>query len=453
MASIVDYVASYGNSLRFDDSPPDVLHKVKSHLIDALGCAIGAYSCEPAKIARRIAGRVRDCDMPGTIIGSGQKSSLDLATFANGVMIRYLDFNDGFSGEGGGHPSDNFAPCLTCADAVHASGKELITASVLAYEVFVRLTDHANLHGGAFDQTTLGVAGCVMGVAKILGLSRDQMIQAMNLAVTANIHLRQVRIGEVSMWKGAAMANAARNAIFAALLAKEGMTGPSPVFEGRWGLFNAVTGPFKLDDFGGKDKPFRIMGANIKRYPLGQAAQTAVDAALKVRSQISSVDEIKQLTIGTFERAYAAEGSDPEKWRPKTRESADHSLAYVVAAALIYGPVGKRHFDDEYLHSPALLELMSKIRVEETEEANRLCPDAYANRVEAVTKSGKKISELVVYHRGHNRNPASDEEIEEKFHSLTGDVFLPSQSKELLSLLWNLEQLDDVSRIMPLLII
>ena len=149
-------------------------------------------------------------------------------------------------------PSDNFAPVFTCADATHAGGREVIVAAVLAYEVFGRLFDQFTLTPTGFDQSVTGVISCVMGASKILGLSQQQMVQAVNLAIAANLSLGQTRVGELSMWKGCAMANAGRNAVFAALLAKEGLTGPDAVFEGRYGFFKVVTGPFQLEEFGGK---------------------------------------------------------------------------------------------------------------------------------------------------------------------------------------------------------
>ncbi len=228
--TIAETIASYCASLTYDDIPPETLHKAKGLLIDSLGCALGGYTGEPAKIARKIAGRVLPCDLPATILGSGQQSSLELATFANGVMIRFLDFNDGFQGKGGGHPSDNFAPIITCADAVHAGGKEVILSAVLAYEIYCRMSDQYEVYERGFDHCVNGVISCAMGASKILGLSQAEMVQAINLALAPNISLGQTRVGEVSMWKGAAMANAARNAVFATLLAREGMTGPSPVF-------------------------------------------------------------------------------------------------------------------------------------------------------------------------------------------------------------------------------
>ncbi|MFH0768440.1 MAG: MmgE/PrpD family protein [Chloroflexota bacterium] len=450
MDTIAEYIASYGASTQYGDLPPEVVHKAKGLLMDTFGCALGAYTSEPSKIVRRIAGKVYQCDTPATIFGSGQKSSPELATFANGVMIRYLDFNDGFASKAVGHPSDNFAPIVTCADAIHAGGREVIVASVLAYEVFCRLSDQETRRGG-FDQATTAVISCVMGASKILGLSQEQMVQAINLAITPNISLGQARAGELSMWKGCAVANAARNAVFAAFLAKEGMTGPSPIFEGRSGFFQVVTGPFKLEEFGGPGRPFRIMDIMIKRYPCGMFAQTAIDAAIKLRSRVSSVDEIERVNIGTFRSGKGAMAGDDEKWHPKTRETADHSIPFVVAVALMYGTLEVRYFDDKYLFNPDLLDLMQKIKVEETEECNNLYPDACANRVELVTRSGQKFSELVQYHRGHQLNPLTNEEIEQKFTSLTRDLLTSAQRKELFSLIWNLEQVDDIGKLMQLL--
>jgi 2-methylcitrate dehydratase len=444
-------LSSYGTGLAYESLPPEVIHKTKALFIDTLACAIGGYASEPAKIARRIAGRIREYDMPATMIGSGQKSSPDLATFANGVMIRYLDFNDSFVSKGGGHPSDNFAPVFTCADATHAGGREVIVAAVLAYEVFGRLFDQFTLTPTGFDQSVTGVISCVMGASKILGLSQPQMAQAVNLAVAANLSLGQTRVGELSMWKGCAMANAGRNAVFAALLAKEGLTGPDAIFEGRYGFFKVVTGPFQLEEFGGLNRPFRMMEATIKRYPCGQFSQTAVDAATKLHPKMSAVDDIAEIKIGTFSYGKTVMGGDAEKWHPQTRESADHSLPYVVGVALTYGTVDRRHFSDECLHDQNLLKLIGKIQVEETGECNHLYPDASASRLEVIFKSGKKLSEFVQYHRGHHRNFLSDGEVEEKFHSLTKDLLTLAQRKKLLMLLWDLEHVEDVHSIMELL--
>ena len=193
------------------------------------------------------------------------------------------------------------------------------------------------------------------------------------------------------------------------------------------------------------------MDATIKRYPCGLFSQSAVDTALKLRSKVSTADEIAEVTVGTFTLGKAAMAGDAEKWRPQTRESADHSLPYVVGTALMYGSVELKHFHDDSFRNPDVLKLMARIKVEETEECNSLYPGASPGRIDLTTTSGRKWSELVLYHRGHFQNPLNDEEIEEKFHSLTGDLLPPVNRKEVLRLIWNLEDVEDIHTVMDLL--
>lgn len=452
MDKITQYLATYSADLKYEAIPSDVVHKAKALLLDTVGCAIGGYSSEPAKMARLMAGRINDCWMPATIIGSGAQSSLELATFANGVMLRYLDINDGFdTNKMGAHPSDNFGPILTCADAAHINGKDLITAIVLAYEVYCRLGDCINPADRGFDHAVATVISSTVAISRLLGLTPQQTEQALNLAIAPNMALGQTRVGEISMWKACATAHAARNAVVAALLAKEGMTGPSPIFEGRHGMFEVVTGPFRLDPFGGDGRPFRIMDANMKRYPCCQLAQTAVDAAAKLASKLHNTDDIVGVKVATFNKAKDVMASEPEKWHPKTRETADHSMPYVVAVALMYGTLGVRHFNNDYLNNALLVDLMQKIQVEETEEYNKLHPGSKPNRVDVITTDGAKLSEFVKYHHGHHLDPFTDQEIQQKFHSLCGELLSPTQENQLFSLVWNLEEIQDTSIILKLL--
>ena len=215
----------------------------------------------------------------------------------------------------------------------------------------------------------------VAAASKLLGLSERTTAEAFNLGIAPNIALYQTRIGHVSMWKGCAYANASRNAVFAAMLAARGMTGPSPIFEGVGGYFKAVTRqPFALPALGGRGEPFKIMECSIKRFPLGQYSQTVVEAALQVREKIRSPDEIAEVRIETVSTAIRLMAGDPDKWEPETRETADHSMPYTVAVALIHGTVEARHFDDACLHDPAIRALTRRIKAHASEEADRRMP-------------------------------------------------------------------------------
>jgi len=447
MNTIAEQLSDYAARLRYEDLPAPVVHQAKRMIVDTLGCALGGYESEPGRIARGMAEMVTSTQ-PATILCSGQLTSLDLAVFANGVMIRYLDFNDGYTGKEAGHPSDSIAALLSSGEVGKASGRELITATVISYEVFCRMCDVLNIKPNGFDHVTIGAMASVAGAARLLGLTGEQIRAAINLTVAANIALYQTRIGDVSMWKSCAYANASRNAVFAAQLAARGMSGPSPVFEGRGGYFKAVTRqPFELAPFGGAGVPFRIMDCLIKKFPMGQYSQSVVQAALEARALAPEIDDIAEVQVRTLETAVSMMAGDPEKWRPGNRETADHSMPYSAGVALMYGSVDARYFEPQYFHDPKLLDLVSRIRCSVSEEANAREPEAMLCDFEIVLRSGERKSVRVEYHRGHPRNPMSDQEIEEKFRSLAGALLSSGQQDGLLDQLWNLERLDRVGPI------
>ena len=450
MDTIAQQLSSYATSLHYRDLPAEVTHQAKRMIIDTLGCALGGYTSEPSKIARDLASSVT-CRQPATILGSGQATSPDLATFANGIMIRYLDYNDGYTSKESGHPSDSIAAVLSSAEVARAGGRRVIVATVLAYETFCRICDAVDIKPHGFDHVTVGCIASILGASRSLGLSQAQTVEALNLGIAPNLALYQTRIGNVSMWKGCAYANASRNAVFATMLAQRGLTGPSPIFEGAGGYFKAVShGPLELEPFGANGQPFKIMECSIKRFPLGQYSQTVVQAALEVREQLPDARDIAEVNIRTLRTAVNIMAGDPEKWRPANRETADHSMPYTAAVALMYGSVNQRHFDDEYLHNPQLLDLVQRVKVGVSEEANRRAPEAMLCTVEVATKSGARFAATVPYHKGHHKNPLSDSEVEDKFRSLARDLLTPAQTDALLDRLWHLEEVTDIGEVIRL---
>ena len=418
-----------------------------------MGCAIGGYTSEPSKIARNLAGTVTSTQ-PCTIIGSGQTSSPDLATFANGVMIRYLDYNDGYTSKESGHPSDSIAAVLSATELAGEGGRRAITATVVACEAFCRIGDAATLKYLGFDHVTNVCIASILGATRSLGLSREQTIEALNLGIVPNIALGQTRVGTLSHWKGCAYANASRNAVFATMLAQRGLTGPSPIFEGEHSFFHAVSRePYELEPFGGANsQPFKITECSIKRFPLGQYSQTVVQAALEARAQMPqvNVNDIAEVRIRTLQKAIDIMAGDQEKWRPQTRETADHSMPYTTAVALTYGQVEQGHFDDRYIFDPQLLELTGKVKVERSEEADRRVPEAMLCYLDVVTRSGQKYSAEVPYHKDHYKNPMTDAEMEEKFRSLAKDLLSPDQTDALLDKLWHLKEVKDIAEVIRL---
>src|SRR5947209_10703701 len=252
--SLAERLADYSVRLRFDDLPAPVVHEVKRRFIDSFATAVGAMDADAYAIARRCALRVSG--QPGATLFGGGHSSPEWATFVNGLLIRYLDYNDTYLSLEPAHPSDNLAAVLAVGEAAGSGGRDLITAAVLAYEIQCRLCDAASLRKHGIDHVTYGAISPCLAACKLLGLDAPRMTHALGIAGVCNVALRQTRSGELSMWKGCAFANAARNGVFAALLAAEGMTGPAPIFEGELGLMKLVTRQsFDLPTLGGGKNP------------------------------------------------------------------------------------------------------------------------------------------------------------------------------------------------------
>ena len=452
MPTIAEYVSNYSANLHYRDLPADTVHLLKRMMIDTIGCAIGGYTSEPAKIARELAGDVTGHRRPVTIVGSGIASSPELATFANGVMIRYLDFNDGYTTLESGHPSDSIAATLAGAELAEAGGRRLLTATAVAYEAFCRFGDAFNIRSLGFDHVTNGAIASSLGVARAMGLSAAQTEQAVNLGITPNLALGQTRVGELSHWKGCAYANASRNAVFAALLAERGLTGPDPVFEGELGFFNAVTRqPYRLEPFGGdRGQPFKVHECNIKQFALGLYSQTVVEAALAARRQVPdfNVRDVADVHIRTLQKAIDIMAGDEEKYHPQTRESADHSMPYATAIALTYNTLNQGHFSDEHITDPGIATLIGRTRIEASEEADRRFPEAMLCNFDLRMSSGQTYSAEVAQFRGHHLNPMTDAEVESKFRSLCENLLTPDQIEELLARLWRLEEEDDISALL-----
>ena len=459
---LVDHLARYTQVLCYEDLPAEVVHEVKRRVLDSLGCAIGAWNARPCRIARELAQSIR-LSTGATIWGTGHKTLPDLATFANGSFVRYLDFNDTYLSKEPAHPSDNIPAALAAGEIARVSGKRVIQAIALAYEIHCRLCDAAALRPRGWDHVTYGPFSSALATAKVMKLSEARTVQAINLAGVANVALRQTRVGDMSMWKACAFSNAARNGVFAALLAQRGMTGPSPIFEGEKGFMKLVSGPFELAPLGGEQlpgrppAPFKILDTYIKHFPVEYHAQTAVEAALALRNELiktegpRAIEQLSDIEIGSYDIAIEIIGRDPEKWQPTTRETADHSFPYCVAVALLDGRMTLNSFSEKRLQDPALVELMKKVRVVREPEFVHRYPDAMPTRITVRTMAGRSYSKQMDIPLGHPRQPMSDRDVESKFRRLASGRLDRSRINELIEVVWKLDRMKDITGLITLL--
>jgi 2-methylcitrate dehydratase len=282
-------------------------------------------------------------------------------------------------------------------------------------------------------------------------LSPEKLGEAVAIVAVANVPMRNTRAGELGLWKGAATAFATRNATFAALLAAEGMTGADRPFEGKHGLMDLITGPFALESLPGRDGGgFRTPEVQLKYWLVAYNLQLAVWAALELRAQVDW-RELDSVSLGTHRFAYTESGSEPEKWDPQTRETADHSLPYVFARTLVDGTIALAAFDEAAYRDPSLRPLMSKIRVHEDDETNALYPATVAMTVEAITSAGQWIAYQPRDPLGHGKNPLQDEDVRAKFQGAAEPVLGVSRAAAALDCWWNLRGITDISAALALL--
>ena len=447
---ILNHLCDYALKLSYRDLPQEVIRRTKQIVMDTVGCALGGAESPPAKIARAAASEITSA-IPSTVLISGQETSPDLAAFANGVMIRYLDFNDTYAGSPTCHPSDLLAPVLAVVDARNGNGKDVILGTVLGYEVLCGLIDAgAKEHGRTWDQSTYGVIAAAVVAAKLFGHTKEQMANAISLAASSHISLEQIRRGQISHWKGCALANASRNAVFCAMLAAKGMTGPEEAFEGKAGFLTSTGIRFEIMPFADSAESYRIMKARLKAFPSGYFSQSAIEAILHLRSEIPDLDDIKEGRLQTFPAGYEVMGSGEANWQPETRESADHSLPFVMAVALMEGNLEIRHYDQMYYKRPDVRALMQKIKVRIGEEPVAAWPEVPLNIIDLEMNSGKVVSTKVAYHLGHFKRFMTDDEQERKFRPLAKPLLPERQINDLLACLRRLDEVEQIGELISL---
>lgn len=448
MDHILDQISHYAVSLNYRDFPPDTVHEVVKRIVDTFGCAMGSYTMEPPRIARAHA--METTSTPGaTLLGTRHRTSPELAAFANGVMARYSDFNDMAVGKKAGHPSDVILPILAAAEYAGGSMHDAMAGMVLAYEVQDRMGDSCvGVLDGGWDYVIYTAVACAAGAGKAMGLNKEQMANALALAVTPNIATHQTRRGQLSMWKGCAGPNAARNGLFAAMLARRGLTGPDEAFEGVTGFNNQLRVKLELPVLGGRNAQFTIEQSRFKNYPCDYEAQCCVTPAMELHEILGGTsDDIERVEIETYTHAVECSADSRDKWHPTSRETADHSLPYCVAVALANGTIWVDDFLEERIGNPKIHALMQKIEVRATEALTRSWPEAYPFVITVTTRSGQKHTREIFYAKGHPKNPMNDREIETKFRKLSESVLGPEGVDNALRVLWHLDSMKKVSDI------
>ncbi len=426
----------------WDDITEPARAELKIRVLDALGCALGALRAEPV-----LAIRAQVEELGGnplcTLVGGGA-SAPDRAALYNGALVRYLDFNDSYFAPGETcHPSDNLAPVLAAAEYADASGKELLTALAVAYQVQCRLSDEAPVRARGFDHTTQGAYAAAAGVAKALRLDQTGIANAVAIAGTALNALRVTRTGDLSQWKGLAYPFTAFGAVNAAFLAAGGITGPPQVFEGNKGFLETIAGPFRID-WENEDLE-RVRRSFLKRYNAEIHSQSALQALLELREANDvDPDEVERIELETFQVAYdiIGGGEEGEKKQIHTKEQADHSLPYLLAVTLFDGQVMPEQFQPERILRPDVQALLRRVEVRPADDLTARFPAEHPCRVRVRLKDGTSLAAARSDYEGFRTRPMSWQRAREKFERLAAHAVEPELAAELADAVADLDELD-----------
>ena len=453
MSAVTERLVDLAREIHFEDLPAEVVREAGRRLLDALGCMIAGADGATTRQVRRTALALGGAP-ESSILGTEHFVSCEKAALVNGTALRFLDFMDGHPGPYPCHPCFNIPPILAVAERVRAGGKDLVTAIVIGYEIMPRFQEHA----GAPDLGSRGWAGSTnlafsvpLACAHLLNLNREETINALGISVTHGGVMDGASHGQMPTSKSLLDGIAATNAIVATLLAQQGVTGPHEVIEGTAGYVNAVAGACNTDGLLAPVGKHKILETYTKLYNTVKCGQPAVGAALKlVREHRINWRDITSLRIG-FARRDANTQARESYGRPQSRDTANHSVRFGVAAALVEGQLTADQFNPEKLSSPDILSLVDRSSVYWNEALDPHWPKANPATIIMTTTAGQELSETMVFPPGHPNNPLADDALEEKFRQLTRKVLDSERIERVVDITHRLDELADVRMLTDIL--
>jgi 2-methylcitrate dehydratase len=437
-----EQLASFVIGSSYEDLSTTARQQLKIRVLDALGCAFGAIE---SPLMRSVRAQVDDFGGSGrcTLVGGG-RTAPDRAAFYNGALVRYLDFNDSYLARGETcHPSDNLGAILAAAEYAGGSGKQLLVALAIAYQVQCRLSDVAPVRHRGFDHTTQGTYAVAAGVSKALGLDQPRTANAIAIAGTAFNALRVTRTGRVSQWKGLAYPNMAFGCLHAAFLAMRGVTGPLEVFEGNKGFMDAIAGRFEID--WSKENLERVTRTILKKYNAEVHSQSVLEGIVELRQEHDlHADQITHVDIEIFDVGYRiiGGGEEGDKTQVQTKEQADHSLPYLVAVALLDGQVMPDQFRPERIAQSDVQKLLTLVSVHPNAAYSRDFPEKMCCSIKVTLTDGRTLMNEKQDYEGFYTRPMTWTDAVGKFERLSEPVVSGPDRKAIVAAVGNLDALD-----------
>ena len=451
--TITAKMARWASSLEYKHLSADAIYQAKRFLLDSVGCALGGYQQHDVKIALEVLDEVAGHG-PATVIGTGKKVDAVSASLANALMIRCMDYNDIYWKQDPSHPSDIFPAAMAGCERTKSGGTELIVGFVLGHEFEMRFCEAAfpGVRERGWHHATLTAFVSPFVAGRALKLTWEQIQHAVGISASRHCTLGAVTAGKLTMMKNTVDPMATQSGMLAALLAEKGYTGPEHVIDGKEGLVHCYGPEWKLKILtDGLGESWRITQCGMKFFPTEALTHAPISAVLDVvKKNDLHPDQVTKIQVRSLARA-ADILSDPSKYDPHTKETADHSLPYVIAAALVDRQVTPAQFELAKIMDPTIRAQLQKVEVVADPEIEKVFPALQRVIVTITTTDGRSLTEQLDYPKGDPRNPLTDQEIEEKFAALAEGVLSPQAQRKLKDAIWNLEKLSSVSNLMALM--
>jgi len=455
MSTVTRTVSDWASQVRFEDLTPEVVREAKRFLMDSIGCALGGAQQHDVHIARKVLGELAGSGNCRVLV-TGEQWDPVSASLLNALMIRVMDYNDIYWQQDPCHPSDIIPAAMAGAERAGGSGRDLLVGIALAYEFEQRLCEvsYPGIREIGWHHATLTAAAAPIAAARMLGLDAEQMQQAIGISASRHCTPGSVTAGKLTMMKNTVDPMATQSGVLAALLAEEGYTGPEHVLDGKEGFSHVFETEWKFNILtDGLGDSWRILKCGMKYFPTEALTHAPISATLDLMTDHDlAPDEVETVTIYSLARA-ADILADPSKYDPRTKETADHSLPYVIAAAVAERQVTPLQFTEAKIMDPTIRAQLKKVKVIADAAIEAVFPELQRVRVVIRTTDGREMEKQLDYPKGDPRNPLTDAEITGKFKALAEGIATPADVERMQAAINRTEEYDNVRELMSQLVV
>lgn len=454
MSTVTRKLADWAASVRYEDLPADVVNECKRYLLDSVGCALGGLLQHDCQIAMEVLDEIAAAG-PATVLGTGKRLDVASAALANALLIRVMDYNDIYWQQDPSHPSDIIPAALAMAERQGLGGRDLMVGIAIAYELEQRLCEVSfpGIREVGWHHATLTAVASPAVAGRMLGLGGEQIQHAMGISASRHCTPGSVTAGKLTMMKNTVDPMATQSGVLAALLAEKGYTGPEHVLDGKEGFSHVIHTDWKWDVLTeGLGDSWRILNCGMKSFPTEALTHAPISATLDlVREHDLAPDDIAEVRIRSLARA-ADILADPTKYDPRSKETADHSLPYCIAAAVVDRRVTPAQFEMDRIMAPEIRAQLNKVKVTADAEIEAAFPKLQKVAVTVVTTDGREVEKKLDYPKGDPRNPMTDDELDVKFDALAAPICSPARMAAMKSALRDADSAATVTELMAELV-